>query len=135
MVAHAHFEGRVVTEWLRDGRTMRMLEPFRFVDQLGVFWDCPVGAIVDGASIPQFLWSTTGGPYTGKYRMASVPHDVYCVTRSRSWEDTHKMFYEAMLAAGVKEAKASLLYAAVYHHGPRWDENGKDIESDLDEEW
>jgi hypothetical protein len=32
------------------------------------------------------------------------------------------MFYYAMRAGGVSEARAALMYAAVYKFGPRWDE-------------
>jgi hypothetical protein len=134
-MAHPHFEGRVITEWLMDGRTMRLIEPFRFIDAAGTIWECPAGSIVDGASIPKMLWGLSGGPYTGKYRLASVPHDVYCETRSRSWEETHQMFYAAMLTAGMSETKASLMYSAVYHHGPRWDKDGKDLPVEVEEEW
>jgi hypothetical protein len=31
------------------------------------------------------------------------------------------MFYEAMLTSHVPTAKAKVMYAAVYHFGPRWD--------------
>jgi hypothetical protein len=81
------------------------------------------------------LWSLTGSPFSGKYRKAAVIHDYYCEERVRSWEATHKMFWEAMLAAGVGEKKAEIMYSAVYLHGPRWQEDGSDIIVEMDEEW
>ena len=65
-----------------------------------------------------------GSPYTGEYRNASVVHDVACEKRDRPWEDVHLMFYEACRAGGVAEQKAKLMYAAVYHFGPRWSRGG-----------
>lgn len=69
---------------------------------------------------PRFAWSIIGGPFEGKYRKASVIHDVTCVEKARPWQEVHLAFYEAMLADGVGEKKAKVMYAAVYHRGPRW---------------
>ncbi len=112
--------GDVVAKWNGDGRTMTLVEPFAYVDPAGLRWDAPKGATVDGASIPQFAWSIIGGPFEGKYRASSVIHDVACVERQRPWEAVHQTFYTGMLASGVSSAKAKIMYAAVYHFGPRW---------------
>jgi hypothetical protein len=116
------FDGRVIAEWLDEGegRKMKLIEPFAFVDQSGIRWDAPAGAIIDGASIPQIAWSLIGGPFEGRYRNASVIHDVACDNRKRSWKSVHRAFYEAMLASDVGITKAKIMYAAVYHFGPRW---------------
>jgi hypothetical protein len=119
-----HFEGKVKTEWIEANRKMQLLEDFTFVDAKGVKWPAPKGSIVDGASIPQVLWSLVGSPYTGEYRNASVVHDVACVTRDHPWQDVHRMFYEACRAGGVGEQKAKLMYSAVYHFGPKWAPGG-----------
>lgn len=115
------FVGRIVAEWLDDGRKMRLLEPFSYVDSRGARWDAPKGSVIDGASIPAFAWSIIGGPFEGKYRKASVIHDVACVTQIKPWQSVHRAFYEAMLADGVGSIKAKTMYAAVYHFGPRWE--------------
>lgn len=114
------FIGDVVAKWNGDGRTMTLVEPFAYLDPAGVRWDAPKGATVDGASIPQFAWSIIGGPFEGKYRPSSVIHDVACVERKRPWEAVHQTFYTGILASGVSAAKAKIMYAAVYHFGPRW---------------
>jgi hypothetical protein len=116
------FVGRIVTEWQDDGRLMTLLEPFQFVDGSGRKWSVPRGIAVDGASIPSFLWSLTGGPFEGKYRNASIIHDYYCEVRSRRWQEVHRVFYDAMLASGVGQARALLMFKAVEQFGPRWDE-------------
>jgi len=118
------FEGTVKTEWIDESPKMRLLEDFTFVDAKGVKWSAPKGSIIDGASIPQVLWSVVGSPYTGKYRRASVVHDVACVKRDHSWQDVHRMFYEACLAGGVGGRDAKLMYGAVYHFGPKWTPGG-----------
>lgn len=122
--AFGHFEGKVKTEWIEPDRKMQLLENFGYVDTKGVRWPAPKGSIIDGASIPQVLWSIVGSPYTGEYRDASVVHDVACVKRDRPWQDVHRMFYEACRAGGVGEQKAKLMYAAVYHFGPKWAPGG-----------
>jgi hypothetical protein len=115
------YEGTVKTEWLHDGRTMRLLEDFTFIDAAGRSWKAKKLSRIDGASIPRALW-WTGGPYEGTYRDASVVHDVYCDERPKTatWKAVHRMFYDAMLTSGVERARALVMYAAVYRHGPRW---------------
>lgn len=119
------FIGRFAAEFLsgaesRGGRLVRLLEPFSYVDPFDLQWDAPSGWTVDGASIPQPLWSLVGSPFTGEYRQASVIHDCYCDTKQRPWGAVHRVFYDAMLTSGVNGARAKLMYAAVCWGGPRW---------------
>lgn len=118
--ALGHYVGQVLTKWGPDGIHMELLATFEFVDSNGVEWIAPKGSIVDGASIPRFAWSIIGGPFEGKYRDASVIHDVACVKKNRPWQEVHRAFFDAMLASGVDAIKAKTMYAAVYHFGPRW---------------
>jgi hypothetical protein len=119
-----HFVGSVRTEWLKhesEDRRMRLLEDFAFVDSLGFEWKAPAGDVVDGASVPSFLWSVVGSPFTGDYRRASVLHDVACQRKSRSSRDVHRMFYEAMVIDGVDKDTALKFYTSVRLFGPQWD--------------
>lgn len=109
-----------VTEWLDDGRDMRLKQPFGYVDPAGRQWPVPAGVVVNGASIPQVLWSLIGGPFEGPYRNASIVHDHYCDVRARTWQDTHRVFLDAMLCSGVGRLRAKTMYYAVYRFGPRW---------------
>lgn len=127
---YAGFEGEVIVKWCheechgedQDGyRKMELMESFSYTGPNKKKWIVPRGAIVDGASIPRVLWSIVGSPYTGNYRDASVIHDYYCDTKTESWEDTHRMFYDAMLDSKVSIARAKLMYGAVYAAGPRWE--------------
>lgn len=120
--AKGRFVGRVVTEWLPDNRNMKLLESFEFIGADGRRWPVPAGIVVDGASIPQAFWSITGGPFEGAYRNASVVHDHYCVTRTRPHRDVHRAFFDGMLAAGVGDKRAWLMYQAVDRFGPSWDD-------------
>jgi len=117
---YGRFIGNVKAEWGPDGRNMILLEPFAYVDPDGVRWDAPAKSVVDGASIPRFAWTIIGGPYEGKYRNASVIHDVACVEKKRPWRSVHRVFFLAMLAGGADRTQAKIMYAAVYHFGPRW---------------
>jgi hypothetical protein len=115
------FNGELILKALPDGRTMELMQSFSYTDSRGVTWLVPARTRVDGASIPSVFWSIIGAPYTGKYREASVIHDYYCATRSRHWKAVHKVFLDGMLARGVDNVKAQLMYLAVYRFGPRWD--------------
>ncbi len=91
-----------------------------YTDPGGSKWTAPAGSIIDGASIPQFLWSLVGGPFEGLYVDASIIHDVYCVTRTRTSDQTHDMFYVAMRCSGVGRFRATYMWAAVKAFGPQW---------------
>lgn len=114
------FEGEVLAEWSEDGRDMRLLEDFSYIDPEGKRWLARKGSLIDGASIPRAFWTLIGGPFAGRYRAASVIHDVACVQRSEPWEAVHRMFYHAMLCGGVQPRKARMMYFAVREFGPRW---------------
>ncbi|MGL4464544.1 MAG: DUF1353 domain-containing protein [Planctomycetia bacterium] len=107
-------------ELLDDGRQLKLLEDFVYVDPRGRAWTAGKDSIVNGASIPKALWSITGGPLEGKYRNASIVHDEGCVKMTEPSERVHLMFYEACRCGGVPEYQAKVLYAAVYHFGPKW---------------
>ena len=75
---------------------------------------------VDGASIPEVFWSFIGGPFSGKYLKASVVHDHFCESRTRTAHDTHRNFYYGMKAEGVPNWRAKAMYWAVSTFGPNW---------------
>lgn len=116
------YTGRLALEPLPDGRRMRVLEDFGFMEADGLHWSVPPRSIVDGASIPRPLWPLIGGPFEGKHRTASVVHDYYCAVRSADWKSVHRVFYRGMLVSGVSVHQAKVMYAAVYFAGPRWDD-------------
>lgn len=115
------YSGNVKAEWNRDGRTMTLLEKLVYVDPLDRKWIAPKGHVVDGASIPRFAWTLIGGPFEGKYRQSSVIHDVGCDKHWAPWNVVHEVFYMGMITSGVEEWRAKIMYAAVYHFGPRWE--------------
>jgi hypothetical protein len=99
---------------------MKLLGTFRYIDPNGITWTAPKDAVVDGASIPQELWTFIGGPFEGRYRNASVCHDVACEERTHKWQDVHHMFYNAMRCSGVGDAEAKTMFGAVWNFGPKW---------------
>ena len=105
---------------LLDERTIQLQEDFVYIDPNDDPWLAPKGRKVNGASIPKIFWSATGGPLSGKYRNASIVHDVECDDRKRDHKRVHLMFYHACLAGGVPEKEAKRLYWAVSRFGPRW---------------
>jgi hypothetical protein len=113
------YVGEVVVRFQQDGRNVVLLQPFSYVDGKDQIWEVPAGAETDGASVPRVFWSIYS-PFAGKYRDAAVIHDHYCQTESRSWQDTHNVFFEAMITSGVGERDAKVMWAAVYNFGPRW---------------
>lgn len=113
------FSGNPRTEWVvnnnGDDRDMKLLEQFSYTDPNGRNWVAPVGSIINGASIPQPLWTAVGSPYTGDYRRASIVHDVACdnVRTAQERKDADEMFYYACLDGGCSHAQANILYVGV----------------------
>ncbi|TWU55823.1 DUF1353 domain-containing protein [Rubripirellula reticaptiva] len=126
------FEGDIVASWAENGRDMVLRDTFRYVDSANREWTAPAGSVVNGASIPAAFWSVIGGPFEGKYRNASVVHDVGCDEMRQSWKDVHKMFYEACRCGGVDDSQAKMMYYAVYHFGPRWEPMAETIVQSVD---
>lgn len=121
VVSYGYYENAPpLTEWLGNGRHMRLKRPFSYVQESGRAWPVPVETVVDGASIPKAFWSLIGGPFEGRYRDASIVHDYYCNEQSRPWREVHRVFYDAMLCSGVPLPQAKVIFYAVYRFGPRW---------------
>lgn len=114
------YSGPIDTRWEGDGRTMVLLNELRYTDPNGVVWRAAAGARVDGASIPRAFWSFMGGPFEGRYRAASVLHDVSYDEKSRPWRECDRMFYNAMRCSGVSAAEAKTMYYALYRFGRHW---------------
>lgn len=117
-----YYTGHVEARWENDGRTMTLLSELRYVDPDGVVWMAPAGSQVDGASIPRSLWSFMGGPFEGKYRNASVLHDVAYDQHTRPWPQCDRMFYDAMRCSGVSGVEAKTMYFALRRFGRHWKE-------------
>src|SRR6266480_6916446 len=115
-----YYSDAPVTRWNPDGRTMTLLSELRYADPQGVVWIAPAGSVVDGASIPRSLWSIMGGPFEGKYRNASVLHDVAYTQRNRPWEVCDRMFYNAMRCSGVSAVEAGTMYYSLRKFGRHW---------------
>jgi uncharacterized protein DUF1353 len=115
-----YYNGQVEARWENDGRTMSLLSELHYTDPEGIVWIAPAGSVVDGASIPRVLWSFMGGPFDGKYRNASVLHDVAYDQKTRPWPQCDRMFYNAMRCSGVSATEAKTMYYALYRHGRHW---------------
>lgn len=116
-----YYTGAPETRWNPDGRSMTLLRELRYIDPQGTVWIAPAGAVVDGASIPRSLWPFMGGPFVGKYRNASVLHDVSYDEKNRPPQDCDRMFYNAMRCSGVGPIEAKTMYYALLRFGWHWD--------------
>jgi len=115
-----HYSGYVEARWENDGRTMTLLNELRYTDPDGKIWIAPSGSVVDGASIPRSLWTLMGGPFEGRYRNASVLHDVAYDQKNQPHEACDRMFYNAMRCSGVSAVDAGMMYYALRKFGHHW---------------
>jgi hypothetical protein len=115
-----YYSGAPETRWNSDGRTMTLLSELRYTDPHGIVWVAPAGSVVDGVSIPRSLWSLMGRPFEGRYRDASVLHDVAYEQHNRPWQDCDRMFYNAMRCSGVGAVEAKTMFYALFRFGHHW---------------
>jgi hypothetical protein len=115
-----YYSGYPETRWDPDGRTMTLLNELRYTDPQGVVWIAPAGSKVDGASIPRSLWTFMGGPFEGRYRNASVLHDVSYDQKKKPPVDCDRMFYNAMRCSGVSALEAKTMYYSLLRFGHHW---------------
>ena len=119
----------LVTTWLNDHRQMVVVYDYGWTDATGNVWWCKRGDVIDGASIPRFLWSMLGGPYSGLHRVATALHDSAYIAKVGTRKQADQMMLEKMLADGVGVVKARLMYRAVRWFGrSAW--NSEDPEHD-----
>lgn len=85
-------------------------------------WQADKGNCTDGASIPSWAQPIIGEPFRKEYVPAAVLHDHYSKSERpvRSWLQTQRMFYRALLDTGVPPDRAAVLYAAVLIGSGKW---------------
>ncbi len=118
-------------------------ENLTFVDGAGTEWVAPKGTVTDGASVPRLALWMTDGRFAKGFLKAAVIHDAYCQSdnearspkqyRTKTWQTVHRMFYDAMLAGGTTKIEASLMFAAVWLGGPRWNDPSRMLDTVADE--
>ena len=122
--AAAQFVGDLVLDppGCENTETCTLAQGFGFVDSRGIGWEAAAGNITDGASIPRWAQRFVGVPFTPEYVPAAVLHDHYSKTGRpvRGWLETQRMFHEALLASGVPEGRAAVLYAGVLIGSRKW---------------
>ncbi len=114
------YSGPIDTRWENDGLNMVLLNELRYTDPYGEVWVAPAGSHVNGASIPRAFWSIIGGPFEGKYRNASVLHDVAYDEQKKPSAEVDRMFYNAMRCSGVGALTAKTMYYTLVRHGRHW---------------
>src|SRR5213592_4500174 len=78
---------------------------------------------LDRLSMVHPFHATSGrswGPFEGRYRNASVLHDVAYGDKKRPWQDCDRMFYFAMRCSGVSAVEAKTMFYALYKFGHHW---------------
>lgn len=112
------FSGEPLTRW-KGSRIMMLEEDFYFIDRFNKKWIAPKCSELNGATIPQPLWSVIGSPYCGPYRRASIVHDVAVGEGNNppvpypERKAADRMFYEACRTDGCSKLFALELYIGV----------------------
>jgi len=82
----------------------------------------------DGASVPPMAWQVIGTPFQPRFMVAAVFHDWLYHTHQVDRKAANKLFYDLLIASGVREAKAAVMLAAVETFGGwYWDNDQEDL--------
>jgi len=80
----------------------------------------------DGASVPPMAWQVIGTPFQPRFMVAAVFHDWLYHTHQVDRKAANDLFYDLLIAGGVREAKASVMLAAVETFGAWYWKNGQE---------
>jgi len=86
----------------------------------------PKGFRSDGASVPEFLWSTVTPPIDPRTLRASIAHDFIYRTQPKGWTRSRadKMFHRLILEDGLSQARADLAMTGLKNFGEgAWNES------------
>jgi Protein of unknown function (DUF1353) len=121
-VSNAQFVGKLELMPINCESTGKctLVYDFSFIDPMKVGWQANAGLVTDGASIPFWAKPIIGDSFEKDFIKAAVIHDWYCDRSVRAWTQTHRVFYDALLASGVDSVKAKIMYYAVLVGGPKW---------------
>ncbi len=111
-----HFPLTLQADYIGAGR-WQLTAPFEYQSKKYGVIRVPIGAISDGASIPQFAFSLIGGRWTGKYVEGSIIHDHLYKIQIYTRRKSDKIFLEAMKNSGVSFWKRRLMFLAVRFRG------------------
>jgi len=75
------------------------------------------GFVCDGCSLPQFLWSVLGHPFSYPVRMAAILHDFLYRGNVVKRKVADQMFYDALVETGMDDNKAQVFYLGVRSGG------------------
>lgn len=118
MNVFAEFEGEVKLTPIDCEKVEKCftLESIKFTDPNGLVWYAEAGTETDGATIPKVIEKPVKilvQRFEPEIMKAVVLHDHYCRRHVRSWYQTNRMFYDALLASKVDVVKAKLMFGAV----------------------
>jgi len=108
-------------------------QSLQFIDGETQTWTAAQGTLTDGASIPEIFVPLIGNPRAREFANAAAVHDAYCGVgneagpfyHEKTWQETHRMFYDTLIAGGTPEVKAKVMFSAVWLRGPRWNPRTK----------
>lgn len=103
--------GPLMVEILPNGRSARLIHPYRVGTAAGRIIDVPQGFETDFASVPRLFWRIV--PPWGRYSPAAVVHDYLYHTGKVSRKKADGIFLELMAKLAVPLWKRYVMYWAV----------------------
>lgn len=90
-----------------------LTRPFTYISKKFGKIVVPIGFVTDGASIPKFLWSIVGSPWSGGYADGAVIHDWIYHKNLFKRKECDQIFNEANKFLKVPAWKRFVIYQAL----------------------
>ena len=120
VTSSVRFSGNLAVSVNEESYRATTIGDIEFIDSTGTVWRVPKGTVADATSVPRLMWSIVGPPLTSDYTIPTIFLDYFTAQRKHPPEQVYKMFFDALLATGMSQAKAKMFLAAVEKFGPRW---------------
>jgi len=108
------FIGEAITRWItdrEDNDLMILMEDFSYQRKDGKIYTARQGMIFDGATIPRWVWTLVGSPYTGPQRKPAIIHDQICLDGHAGIAPCDSATAAAIFREGIRDEGGSWLLA------------------------
>lgn len=106
------FPNKLRGEFLGKGE-WKLTKPFVYNSKRFGKIVVPEGFVINGASIPRFLWSIIGSPWSGRYAKGSGIHDWVYYDQTFTRKECDEIFLEIMVLDKVPAWKRFVIFRAL----------------------
>jgi hypothetical protein len=120
----AEFEGEAAIQLLdtmQHAQHIKLIQPLHFIDSLGNRWTAEANRVIPLTLLTDEIRLTRPLPNPFEYLKTIIFYHAQVEEARSDWRDIQSVIYEALVAEGIQEHWAKMIYAAVRAEGWRWE--------------